>query len=129
MKEENDIVQLAISTASKEAEIFTEDFAGHSVRYRLLNTREDLQTAVMTKKWEETEAYSEARATAVFALSVLSIDNVPFYQQISTDFNLACHDRWEKAINYYTHFIGIWYEKYVEHSAELLEAYEELKKK
>ena len=129
MNEENDIVKLAINSASREAEIFTEDFAGHSVKYRLLNTREDLQTAVMIKKWEGTEAYEEARATAVFSLSVISIDNVPFYQAISTDFNLACHDRWEKAINYYTHFIGLWYDAYMEHSAEMLEAYEELKKK
>ena len=129
MDENNDITKLAINTAGLEAKIYTEDFAGHSVKYRLLNAHEDLETAILTKSYEETSAYPQAVATAVFALSVISIDAVPFYQQISTDCHRACNDRWEKAMIYYTSFISLWYDAYMEHYSELAEEFENLKKK
>lgn len=129
MDENNDITKLAINTAGLEAKVYTEDFAGHSVQYRLLNTREDLATGILAKDYEETSAYAQAVATATFALSVISIDNIPFYQQISTDFSRASHDRWEKAMIYYTSFIRMWYDAYMDHYAELEEEFENLKKK
>lgn len=124
-----DFTQLAIDTAGGEARVFSESIAGHNIHYRLLNTKEDLHTEILAKEWEGTVAYDSALATAIFALSVISIDGIPFYTPITPDFKQTASDRWEKALDYYRSFITLWYENYLEHSIEQAQAFDSLKKK
>ena len=129
MENDNTLRKVALNSLSAETEIFEEDYAGHSIKYKLLNAKEDLYATLLCKEWEKSEEFETARMTATFALSVVSVDGVAFYTPISNDFKKTCNDRWAIALTYYLPVIVNWYENYIDHMVEMAEAFKELKKK
>ena len=129
MEKSESLTEIAISTLSAERQVFDEDYAGHSIKYRLLNAKEDLEASALSKKYKDTIQADLAQMTAIFALSVISVDGQTFYTPISSNFTKTCDDRWEIACTYYAIFISHWYENYINHLVDLADVFDNLKKK
>jgi hypothetical protein len=92
----------------------TVDVLGHNVSIRTLTVDEELQIALVIKRWEGTQGYTRAYKSAVVAASVSDIDNTPLYVPLSQgeQDNLLKYT-FDKIIHYYPIFVDSIYEEVV----------------
>lgn len=99
----------------------------HEVTFDLLNVRQEMQAYSLAKVSKDTPAYDFALQTAYFALSVRTIDSVPFHTSIASDGSEAA-ERWRIAVRYYRPFIQRFFAEYLKAKNEVNSALEALEK-
>ena len=108
---------------------FDFNIAGHTIQSHLLNVREELSVDRLAKDYEGTMAYPSALKTATFALSVDTIDGLPFFTALENNSDQTSLARFKKAQNFYRQVIQAWFEEYEKKAEKEAEALENLKKK
>lgn len=121
--EEMEVVDAALQGGSSR----TVTILRHEVVFDLLNVRQEMQAYSLAKVSKETPAYDFALQTAYFALSVRTIDSVPFHTSIASDGSEAA-ERWRLAVRYYRPFIQRFFAEYLKARDEVNSALEALEK-
>lgn len=121
--DEMEVVDAALQGGSSR----TVTILRHEVVFDLLNVRQEMQAYSLAKVSKETPAYDFALQTAYFALSVRTIDSVPFHTSIASDGSEAA-ERWRLAVRYYRPFIQRFFAEYLKARDEVNSALEALEK-
>lgn len=119
---EKDIIDAVNMGAAQK----TVTIMGHDVTFSLLNTRREIQTGQLTRSASDAVRPMAIR-TAYFALSVQSIDGIPFYVPIAADGSEHIA-RYQKALDYYDAFISQFWNEYLKLRAETDEELDKLGK-
>lgn len=119
---EEDLVDAVRMGAATE----TVEIMGHEVTFSVLNTRRELQAGQLTRSVADSVRPMAIR-TAYFALSVQTIDSIPFYTPIAADGSEHIA-RYQKALDYYSPFIDAFWEEYVDLRNETIEKMDALGK-
>ena len=106
---------------------FDVDILGHKVVFDLLNIKRQIQAMEMAATVHDDAAHALALKTAFFALSVESIDDLPFYVKISNDGSDKVA-RYRKALGYHRIFIEKFFDEYAKRESEVEEKLDNLKK-
>lgn len=106
---------------------FDVEILGHKVVFDLLNIKKQIQAMEMASTIHDDTAHALALKTAFFALSVDTIDDVPFYVKIANDGSDRTA-RYAKALGYHRVFIDKFFNEYAKHESEVDEKLENLKK-
>lgn len=103
---------------------------GHDFRYHLLDVAEELETGKLTEPYMDTVVLDKCIKTAVFALSVDSIDGKPFFDPVmeATPSSKA-EARFQRAAKLQYWWIETWFKAYAEERGEYEKGLEEAKKK
>lgn len=104
---ESDIIDAINMGAAQK----TVTIMGHEIVFSLLNTRRELQAGQLTRSVADAVRPMAIR-TAYFALSVQTIDGIPFYVPIAADGSEHIA-RYQKALDYYDSFISAFWDEYV----------------
>lgn len=106
---------------------FDVEILGHKVTFDLLNIKRQIQAMEMAATVHDDTAHALALKTAYFALSVDTIDDLPFYVKIANDGSDRTA-RYAKALGYHRVFIDRFFDEYVKHESEVDEKLNNLKK-
>lgn len=121
--DEKDIIEAAQQGSGH----YTVDIYGHEVTYDILNIKKQLQALDLANTVRDETARALALKTAYFALSVDTIDHVPFYVKVANDGSERIQ-RFNLAIQYYADFINRFFDDYVKRENEIEKKLDSLKK-
>lgn len=121
--DESEILDLA----QQGSGTFDMDLVGHKVVYSLLNVKQQTQALELCTSYHDDTAHGIALETAYFALSVISIDDEPFYEPLAND-GSAPLAKFRKALTYYPKVMDLFFAEYVRKENELSKKLENLKK-
>lgn len=103
------------------------EIMGHQVVFKALNVREELIATRLAKPMRETDGHDIALQTAYFAMSVISIDGMPFYNPIAAT-GEEPGARYSLALNYYRTFVSKFFVEFTEFRKETDEELDRLGK-
>lgn len=121
--DEQEIIDSIVQGSGK----FDIDIFGHKVVFDLLNIKRQIQAMEMAATVHDDTAHALALKTAFFALSVESIDDLPFYVKISNDGSDRVA-RYSKALGYHRIFIDKFFDEYAKRESEVEKKLDNLKK-